>query len=209
MLQKIVTDIASENHSYLQSVQHYPTLTVQRPVSAPRFMTKSTIFLFAALLILSAVSLLTGAADVTFRDILALDAHAVDTLVISRMPRLLAILCTGAGMAIAGLLMQRIEVLRGQQRQHAGLFQLDQRLMRSAGLRIPYWRFLLPAPSGPRKSGMPADVEMPAPVNTAIFLVITTGIPAIHERNPMTERCHAPIVRRQCGCREMNAGPTS
>ena len=42
--------------------------------------------------------------------------------------------------------MQRIEVLRGQQRQHAGLFQLDQRLMRSAGLRIPYWRFLLPAP---------------------------------------------------------------
>ena len=48
--------------------------------------------------------------------------------------------------AVAGLLMQRIEVLRGQQRQHAGLFQLDQRLMRSAGLRIPYWRFLLPAP---------------------------------------------------------------
>mgnify|MGYP007028659449 CR=1 FL=1 len=38
------------------------------------------------------------------------------------------------------------KVLRGQQRQHAGLFQLDQRLMRSAGLRIPYWRFLLPAP---------------------------------------------------------------
>ncbi len=48
--------------------------------------------------------------------------------------------------AVAGLLMQRIEVLRGQRRQHAGLFQLDQRLMRSAGLRIPYWRFLLPAP---------------------------------------------------------------
>ena len=71
-------------------------------------MTKSTIFLFAALLVLSAVSLLTGAADVTFRDILALDAHAVDTLVISRMPRLLAILCTGAGMAIAGLLMQQL-----------------------------------------------------------------------------------------------------
>ena len=41
--------------------------------------------------------------------------------------------------AVAGLLMQRIEVLRGQQRQHAGLFQLDQRLMRGAGLCVPYW----------------------------------------------------------------------
>ncbi len=71
-------------------------------------MTKSTFSLFLVLLFLSVVSLLTGAADVTMRDILALDAHAVDTLVISRLPRLLAILCAGAGMAIAGLLMQQL-----------------------------------------------------------------------------------------------------
>ena len=29
---------------------------------------------------------------------------------------------------------------------------------------------------------MPADVEMPAPVRTAIFFVIYTGIPALSER---------------------------
>ena len=36
---------------------------------------------------------------------------------------------------------------------------------------------LVQTPSGPRKSGMPADVEMPAPVNTAIFLLIPPYIP--------------------------------
>ena len=71
-------------------------------------MTKSTILLLIMMLALSAISLLTGAADVGLREIAALDEEAMDTLLISRLPRLLAILCTGAGMAIAGLLMQQL-----------------------------------------------------------------------------------------------------
>lgn len=60
------------------------------------------------LLALSAVSILIGAADVGLREIAALDEEAADTLLISRLPCLLAILCTGAGMAIAGLLTQQL-----------------------------------------------------------------------------------------------------
>ena len=48
--------------------------------------------------------------------------------------------------AIARLLVQRVEILRGEQRQQPCLFQLDERFVCGARLRVPYWRFLLPAP---------------------------------------------------------------
>ena len=42
--------------------------------------------------------------------------------------------------------MECVEILRGQQGQHARLFQFDERFVCGARLRVPYWRFLLPAP---------------------------------------------------------------
>ncbi len=40
--------------------------------------------------------------------------------------------------AVAGLLMQRVEILRCQQRQQTCLFQFDECLVRGAWLRVPY-----------------------------------------------------------------------
>ena len=48
--------------------------------------------------------------------------------------------------AVACFFVERVEILRGEQRQQPCLFQLDERLVRGARLRVPYWRFLLPAP---------------------------------------------------------------
>lgn len=52
------------------------------------------------LLILSVVSLFLGVID--------LRTEHLDVLFISRLPRLLAILCTGVGMSVAGLIMQQL-----------------------------------------------------------------------------------------------------
>lgn len=70
-------------------------------------MTKSTTTLFILLAALSVASLLTGAADLSAKDFFT-DSEALEVLLISRLPRLLAILCTGAGMSIAGLIMQQL-----------------------------------------------------------------------------------------------------
>ena len=48
--------------------------------------------------------------------------------------------------AVAGLFVQRVEVLRGDEAQHAGFLQVDERVMRLAGFRVPYRGLLLPAP---------------------------------------------------------------
>ena len=65
-----------------------------------------TLLLAAILLALSGASLFVG--------VLPLDSSAagqigpMELLFISRLPRLLAILCTGAGMSVAGLIMQQL-----------------------------------------------------------------------------------------------------
>ncbi len=71
-------------------------------------MTRSTVWLFFLTLVVSIFSLFVGAADVTPSKILEGDVESLELLVISRLPRLLAILCTGIGMSIAGLLMQQL-----------------------------------------------------------------------------------------------------
>ena len=48
--------------------------------------------------------------------------------------------------AVACFFMECVEILRGEQRQQPCLFQLDERFVCGARLRVPYWRFLLPAP---------------------------------------------------------------
>lgn len=67
----------------------------------------STIILGSLLLIVSIVSLFVGVVEI---DILSLFQNDMDLKVflLSRVPRLLAILCTGIGMSVAGLIMQQL-----------------------------------------------------------------------------------------------------
>lgn len=68
----------------------------------------STILLTFTLIILSVVSLFVGVINITPASLLAGDIHQLEVFIISRLPRLLAILCTGAGMSAAGLIMQQL-----------------------------------------------------------------------------------------------------
>nr|WP_304710617.1 iron chelate uptake ABC transporter family permease subunit [uncultured Acetatifactor sp.] len=67
-----------------------------------------TIILAAALLILSGSSLFIGVLDVNLPSLLRGDIERWEIFLISRLPRLLAILCTGVGMSVAGLIMQQL-----------------------------------------------------------------------------------------------------
>lgn len=53
-------------------------------------------------------SLFTGVLDITPEALLKGDLETVEIFLISRLPRLLAILCTGVGMSVAGLIMQQL-----------------------------------------------------------------------------------------------------
>ena len=68
----------------------------------------STIILASVLVILSAVSLFVGVIDVTLAELLGGNVEQLEIFVISRLPRLLAIICTGVGMSTAGLIMQQL-----------------------------------------------------------------------------------------------------
>lgn len=71
-------------------------------------MPRSTLTLAAILAAASVASLFAGAAEFTPADLLSGNVEALELLVISRLPRLLALLCTGMGMSIAGLIMQQL-----------------------------------------------------------------------------------------------------
>lgn len=60
------------------------------------------------IVILSILSIFIGAYDISVQGILQGDFNQVMLMLNSRIPRLLAILCTGAGMSIAGLIMQNL-----------------------------------------------------------------------------------------------------
>lgn len=59
-------------------------------------------------LILSIVSIFIGAYDISLSGLAQGDYHQIMLLFSSRLPRLAAILCTGMGMSIAGLIMQNL-----------------------------------------------------------------------------------------------------
>lgn len=59
-------------------------------------------------MILSTVSIFIGVLDVSIAGLLSGDFEQIETLLISRLPRLLAIVCTGVGMSVAGLIMQQL-----------------------------------------------------------------------------------------------------
>ena len=68
---------------------------------------RSTILLSTALLGISILSLFVGVIDIDPKSLLA-GGMELDIFMLGRLPRLLAILCTGAGMSVAGLIMQQL-----------------------------------------------------------------------------------------------------
>ena len=69
----------------------------------------STILLGIALLILSIISLFIGVIDIDLNSLLSGESGMeLKIFLLSRIPRLLAILCTGVGMSVAGLIMQQL-----------------------------------------------------------------------------------------------------
>ena len=69
---------------------------------------KLSIFLILILIVLSIISLFVGVIDININDIFNGDFEKLEILIISRLPRLMAILCTGIGMSTAGLIMQKL-----------------------------------------------------------------------------------------------------
>lgn len=69
----------------------------------------SSVLLGGALLVLSVLSLFLGVVDIGWRELLAGGGGMeLKIFLLARVPRLLAILCTGVGMSVAGLLMQQL-----------------------------------------------------------------------------------------------------
>ncbi len=65
--------------------------------------------MIAGILVFSVVSIFIGAYDVSLAGILSgEDSNQLMLMLNSRLPRLLAILCTGMGMSVAGLIMQNL-----------------------------------------------------------------------------------------------------
>ena len=60
------------------------------------------------LLVLSVASLFVGVIDLTPGQLFSGDLETLELMLISRLPRLLAILCTGVCMSVAGLIMQNL-----------------------------------------------------------------------------------------------------
>lgn len=68
----------------------------------------SSIILLLILIILSVISLFIGVLDINISGLMEGDIQQWEIFIISRIPRLLAILCTGVGMSVAGLIMQQL-----------------------------------------------------------------------------------------------------
>ena len=74
------------------------------------FAFKYSLIMLGMIFVLSAVSLFIGALDLSLANIWAGDYQQLAILLNSRLPRLLAILCVGAGMSVAGLIMQNLSM---------------------------------------------------------------------------------------------------
>ncbi|UYZ22688.1 ABC transporter permease [Mesobacillus jeotgali] len=65
-------------------------------------------YLITSLIILSLLSLFVGVSRITPMELLDFQSEETEIFLISRVPRLIAILLAGAGMSIAGLIMQQL-----------------------------------------------------------------------------------------------------
>ncbi len=69
---------------------------------------KYTIILFVLIVIFSFISIFIGAYNIDLAGLMAGDFNQILVLTVGRIPRVLAILCTGVGMSVAGLIMQNL-----------------------------------------------------------------------------------------------------
>lgn len=67
-----------------------------------------TSYLIILLVVFSVVSLFVGNIEISVQDILSLNPEKIEILTLTRFPRLAAIIITGAGMSICGLILQQI-----------------------------------------------------------------------------------------------------
>lgn len=67
-----------------------------------------TWYLVVALILASFISLFVGVSDITPQDLINFQSEETQIFLISRVPRLVSILLAGAGMSIAGLIMQQL-----------------------------------------------------------------------------------------------------
>ena len=92
-----------ENNSFVgYSNSSQLQLTEERRIYLKNY--KSTIILALILMFLSIVSLFIGVLEVSPKALFGEDMETIKIFFISRLPRLLAILCTGTGMSVAGLI---------------------------------------------------------------------------------------------------------
>ncbi|GAL15480.1 iron compound ABC transporter permease protein [Vibrio astriarenae] len=75
----------------------FQVMTLHKPVVA-----------LLTFVLLSVASLFVGVANMNLESLLAGDSHAIEILISSRIPRLFAIGLAGAGLSVAGLIMQQI-----------------------------------------------------------------------------------------------------
>ena len=68
---------------------------------------KKSWMLLILLIIISAVSLFVGVIDISINDIFT-SKELLEVFLLSRVPRLLALLCCGIGMSVSGLIMQQL-----------------------------------------------------------------------------------------------------
>ena len=67
-----------------------------------------TLLLVLAVVVLSVASLFIGVIDLKPSELWSGNLEMWQIFIVSRLPRLLAILCTGVGMSVAGLIMQQL-----------------------------------------------------------------------------------------------------
>lgn len=120
----------------------------------------------ALLLVLSVTSLFVGVSDLTARQLLT-DPEALRLVLVSRLPRTLAALLVGSGLAIAGLVMQALSRNRFVEPTTAGTAQ-------SAAFGILAVTLLWPEASIASKT---AAASIAALAGTSLFLILAHRLP--------------------------------
>lgn len=67
-----------------------------------------TIILTLALLVIASISVFVGVADITIADIISMDSDKLSLIMISRIPRTMALILAGVGMSVSGVIMQQM-----------------------------------------------------------------------------------------------------